>query len=96
MKHFRDVIGMVGADYLSIGDTLSEDADIVYDEIPSFPPDVLLFFIIVTLQLQAISEGLDQLVQEVGTHCFEVTNNADELRFLQQWGLCSLIWFSFV
>jgi peptide chain release factor 3 len=72
-----DVIGMVGADYLSIGDTLSEDADIVYDEIPSFPPECFAFLHNpLPSNYKRFQKGLDQLVQEGLVHCFEVTNNA--------------------
>ena len=35
-----DVIGLVGHDAFGIGDTLTEDRGIIYDEIPRFPSDV--------------------------------------------------------
>jgi len=38
-----DVIGLVGYDAFGIGDTLTEDRSIVYDEIPRFPPEVFSY-----------------------------------------------------
>jgi peptide chain release factor 3 len=37
-----DVIGLVGHDGFGIGDTLTEDRTIVYDEIPRFAPECFL------------------------------------------------------
>jgi peptide chain release factor 3 len=72
-----DVIGMVGADYLSIGDTLSEDSDIIYDEIPGFPPECFAFLHNpLPSNHKRFQKGLDQLVQEGLVRCFEVANNA--------------------
>jgi peptide chain release factor 3 len=38
-----DVIGLVGHDAFGIGDTLTEDRSILYDEIPRFPPEVFAY-----------------------------------------------------
>jgi len=38
-----DVIGLVGHDAFGIGDTLTEDRTICYDEIPRFPPEVFTY-----------------------------------------------------
>ena len=38
-----DVIGLVGHSEFGIGDTLTQDKAIVYDEIPRFPPEVFTF-----------------------------------------------------
>ncbi len=38
-----DVVGMVGHDVLRIGDTLTEDRTIVYDEIPRFTPECFAY-----------------------------------------------------
>ena len=35
-----DVVGLVGHSDFRIGDTLSENPDLAYDEIPRFPPEV--------------------------------------------------------
>lgn len=72
-----DVIGMVGADFLSIGDTLSEDTDIVYDEIPNFPPECFAFlYNPFPSNYKRFQKGLDQLIQEGLVHSFEVDNPA--------------------
>jgi peptide chain release factor 3 len=60
-----DVIGLVGHDAFGIGDTLTEDRGIAYDEIPRFPPEVFAY-----LSNPASSDakkyraGLGQLLQE--------------------------------
>jgi peptide chain release factor 3 len=60
-----DVIGLVGHDAFGIGDTLTEDRGIAYDEIPRFPPEVFAY-----LSNPASSDakkyraGLEQLLQE--------------------------------
>jgi peptide chain release factor 3 len=38
-----DVVGIVGHDILRIGDTLTEDRSIVYNEIPRFTPEVFAY-----------------------------------------------------
>ena len=38
-----DVIGLVGHSEFGIGDTLTQDKAIVYDEIPRFPPEVFTY-----------------------------------------------------
>jgi len=68
-----DVVGIVGANFLSIGDTLSEDPNILYDEIPQFPPECFAY-----LQnpspsnYKRFGEGLTQLLQERLVHAFEL------------------------
>ncbi|HXX65324.1 MAG TPA: peptide chain release factor 3 [Bacteroidota bacterium] len=60
-----DIVGFVGQQLLHIGDTLSEDPEIVYDEIPRFPPEC---FAILSnpnpAKFKRFREGLDQLLQE--------------------------------
>ena len=60
-----DVIGLVGHDAFGIGDTLTEDKAINYDEIPRFPPEVFTY---ITNPSSADAKkyraGLEQLLQE--------------------------------
>jgi peptide chain release factor 3 len=60
-----DVIGLVGHDAFGIGDTLTQDRAILYDEIPRFPPEVFAY---ISNPNSADSKkyraGLDQLLQE--------------------------------
>jgi peptide chain release factor 3 len=60
-----DVIGIVGHSGFGIGDTLTEDPSIVYDEIPRFAPEVFAYIHgESTAQFKRFREGLDQLLQE--------------------------------
>ena len=71
-----DVIGVVGNDSFSIGDTLSEIPDLTFAEIPRFPPE---YFICIHNPLPSnykrFQSGIEQLVQEGLVQLF-VTSNA--------------------
>jgi peptide chain release factor 3 len=60
-----DVIGLVGHGDFAIGDTLTQDPSIVYDEIPRFAPECFAYLhATATSQFKRFREGLDQLLQE--------------------------------
>ncbi|HYC70574.1 MAG TPA: peptide chain release factor 3 [Opitutaceae bacterium] len=60
-----DVIGLVGHDSFGIGDTLTEDKAINYDEIPRFPPEVFTYITNPTsADAKKYRAGLEQLLQE--------------------------------
>ncbi len=60
-----DVIGLVGHSDFHIGDTLTEDKAIVFDEIPRFPPEVFTFISNPNpSDAKKFRAGLDQLLQE--------------------------------
>jgi peptide chain release factor 3 len=60
-----DVIGLVGHDAFGIGDTLTEDRGIVFDEIPRFPPEVFAYISNPNpSDSKKFRAGLDQLLQE--------------------------------
>ncbi len=60
-----DVIGLVGYDAFGIGDTLTEDRSIVYDEIPRFPPEVFSYISNPNpSDAKKYRAGLEQLLQE--------------------------------
>ena len=60
-----DVIGLVGHDAFGIGDTLTEDRAIVFDEIPRFPPEVFTYISNPNpADSKKFRAGLDQLLQE--------------------------------
>jgi peptide chain release factor 3 len=68
-----DVIGLVGHDAFGIGDTLTDDPSIVYDEIPRFAPEVFAYLHSTsTSQAKRFREGLDQLLQEGVVQVLEV------------------------
>ena len=60
-----DVIGLVGHGEFHIGDTLTEDRAIAFDEIPRFPPEVFTFISNPNpSDAKKFRAGLDQLLQE--------------------------------
>jgi peptide chain release factor 3 len=60
-----DVIGLVGHSEFHIGDTLTEDKTILYDEIPRFPPEVFTFISNPnSSDAKKFRAGLEQLLQE--------------------------------
>jgi peptide chain release factor 3 len=60
-----DVIGLVGHDSFGIGDTLTQDRAILYDEIPRFPPEVFAFISNPNpSDSKKFRAGLEQLLQE--------------------------------
>ncbi|HOI55814.1 MAG TPA: peptide chain release factor 3 [Phycisphaerae bacterium] len=60
-----DVVGIVGNVPMAIGDTLTEDQGIVYDEIPRFAPECFAYLENpVPANFKRFRDGLDQLLQE--------------------------------
>ncbi len=60
-----DVIGLVGHDAFGIGDTLTEDRQIVFDEIPLFAPEVFAYISNPSpADAKKFRAGLGQLLQE--------------------------------
>jgi len=60
-----DVIGLVGHDAFGIGDTLTDDRSIQFDEIPRFPPEVFAYISNPNpSDSKKFRTGLDQLLQE--------------------------------
>ena len=68
-----DIVGIVGANYLAIGDTLGSRPDIVYDEIPHFPAECFAFLHNPSpSNFKRFRTGLAQLLQEGVVHSFEL------------------------
>ncbi len=60
-----DIIGLVGHDSFGIGDTLTTDPDIRYQEIPRFTPEAFAYLHNPnTAKFKQFRQGLDQLLQE--------------------------------
>lgn len=60
-----DVVGLVGYDAFGIGDTLTEDRSILFNEIPRFPPEVFAYISNPNpSDAKKYRAGLDQLLQE--------------------------------
>jgi peptide chain release factor 3 len=70
-----DVIGLVGHDVLGIGDTLTEDKAITFDEIPRFPPEVFTYISNPSSSdAKKYRAGLEQLLQEGVVQSFSAKN----------------------
>ena len=70
-----DVIGLVGHDSFGIGDTLTEDRSIAFDEIPRFPPEVFTYIANPNpSDSKKFRAGLEQLLQEGVVQSFAAKN----------------------
>jgi peptide chain release factor 3 len=70
-----DVVGIVGTKSWAIGDTVSEDTKIQYNEIPRFPPECFSFLYNPSpANYKRFREGLNQLLQEGVVHAFEIVD----------------------
>ncbi|MBK9992391.1 MAG: peptide chain release factor 3 [Verrucomicrobia bacterium] len=70
-----DVIGLVGHSEFGIGDTLTEDKSIVFDEIPRFPPEVYTYISNPnSSDAKKYRAGLEQLLQEGVVQSFSPRN----------------------
>jgi peptide chain release factor 3 len=78
-----DVVGIVGSNALAIGDTVSEDADILFNEIPRFPPECFAFLHNPSpSNYKRFREGLNQLLQEGVVHGFELNDSFQKVPLL--------------
>ena len=78
-----DIVGFVGQSLLSIGDTLSEDPSIVYDEIPRFPPEVFALLRNPNpSKFKRFREGVEQLLQEGVVQGFYPRDSATQVPIL--------------
>jgi peptide chain release factor 3 len=71
-----DIVGFIGQASFAIGDTLTENPEIVYDEIPHFPPEV--FAVLHNpnpSHFKKFREGVDQLLQEGVVQGFHLMNS---------------------
>ncbi len=60
-----DIVGLVGHDAFGIGDTLSDQDNFIYDEIPRFAPECFAYLRNPqTAKYKQFRQGLDQLLQE--------------------------------
>ncbi len=78
-----DVIGLVGHNEFGIGDTLTEDPAIRFDEIPRFPPECFAY-----LQnpnpgkFKQFRQGVEQLLQEGVVQVFELRDSVQKVPLL--------------
>ncbi len=78
-----DIIGLVGHSDFGIGDTLTSDANIVYQEIPRFTPESFSFLHNPnTAKYKQFRQGLDQLLQEGVIQILHLRDSATKVPLL--------------
>ena len=78
-----DVIGLVGHDGFGIGDTLTTDPAITYNEIPRFTPETFAYLHNPnTAKYKQFRQGLDQLLQEGVIQILHLKDSAARLPLL--------------
>ncbi len=78
-----DIIGLVGHDGFGIGDTLTTDPAVRFDEIPRFPPEVFEYFHNPnTAKYKQFRQGLDQLLLEGVAQAFHLKDTASRVPLL--------------
>jgi peptide chain release factor 3 len=78
-----DIVGFVGQSILGIGDTLTEDPSIIYDEIPRFPPECFsLLSNPNPSKFKRFREGVDQLLREGVVQGFQPRASATQIPIL--------------
>jgi peptide chain release factor 3 len=78
-----DVVGLVGNDLFGIGDTLTDDRTIVFDEIPEFAPECFAYLHNPHMgNYKKFNLGLEQLLREGVARRFESLNMAQRVPLL--------------
>src|SRR5262249_42713073 len=78
-----DVVGLVGHGDFRIGDTLADDAGLIYHEIPRFTPECFAWLRgASTAQFKRFREGLDQLLQEGVVQSFVLKDTSQRVPLL--------------
>lgn len=78
-----DVVGIVGKGQFAIGDTLTEDPGVVYDEIPAFAPECFAYIeSTVSSEAKRFRTGLEQLLQEGVAQAFVLPDLTGRVRLL--------------
>jgi peptide chain release factor 3 len=83
-----DIVGFVGNSNFGIGDTITEDPNIVFDEIPKFAPEYFVFLNNPNpSNYKKFRDGLDQLLQEGVVQCYYLKNSMQKVPLLGAVGL---------
>ena len=78
-----DIVGLVGHSALGIGDTLTEDPGIVYNEIPRFPPECFSYLHNPNPgKFKQFRKGMEQLLQEGVIQVFHLRNAGQRVPLL--------------
>ncbi|MFO7445082.1 MAG: peptide chain release factor 3 [Ignavibacteriaceae bacterium] len=78
-----DIVGFVGNGNFGIGDTLTEDPSIIYNEIPKFAPEYFVFLHNPNpSNYKKFRDGLDQLMQEGVIQAYYLKNHHQKIPLL--------------
>jgi peptide chain release factor 3 len=78
-----DVLGLVGNLDFRIGDTITEDPSIQYDEIPRFAPECFAYLTCShSIQTKRFRQGLDQLLMEGVVQAIDLPGNSSSVPLL--------------
>ena len=78
-----DIVGLVGHAGFGIGDTLTEDGSVVFQEIPRFPPECFAHLINPNpSKFKQFRKGLEQLLQEGVVQVFYVKDAGQKIPLL--------------
>lgn len=78
-----DIIGLVGHAEFGIGDTLTTDSNIIYNEIPRFTPETFSYIHNPnTAKFKQFRQGLDQLLQEGVIQVLHLKDTASKIPLL--------------
>jgi len=78
-----DIIGFIGNSNFGIGDTITEDSNIVYHEIPKFAPEHFVFMHNPNpSNYKKFRDGLDQLLQEGVIQAYYLKNSVQKIPLL--------------
>ncbi len=78
-----DVVGLVGNYDLHIGDTLAEDPNVSFDEMPRFAPEKFIFLHNdTTANFKRFRDGLSQLLKEGVAQAYELPDSLTRLPLL--------------
>lgn len=78
-----DIVGLVGHDSFGIGDTLTEDGGVIYNEIPRFPPECFAQLHNPNpSKFKQFRKGLDQLLQEGVVQVFHLKDAGQRVPLL--------------
>jgi peptide chain release factor 3 len=78
-----DIVGLVGHSEFGIGDTLSEDGGILYNEIPRFPPECFAHLHNPNpSKFKQFRQGVDQLLQEGVIQVFHLRDSFQKIPLL--------------
>ena len=78
-----DIVGLVGHSEFGIGDTLSQDGDVTYHEIPRFAPECFAYLVNPNpSKFKQFRQGLDQLLQEGVVQVFHLRDSDQRIPLL--------------